>query len=166
MKIPETDSKFGDNYKLRSLCTGVVVACVGSVDALGEMLVEAIYVSSVSDNEVGERVQEEGKMEKAKVDGEESEFAPVVMLMSGLKVGQEGGDMLPLQLLVDYISGSLSGGDKESLLGKGSGANVARIIVAGGATGSNAFTKGDLDEMDVKKVRRDEEFVYIRCDFY
>ncbi|GMI01237.1 hypothetical protein TrVE_jg13776 [Triparma verrucosa] len=153
LKFLEKEDMFGYNYKVRDLVTGVVVAIVGVVDELGEMEVEAIFVGGIEQGDTGDRVKEEIEgMTKATVGDETSQQPPVVMLASGLQVGKSGGDMLPLQLLVDYISGSLCGGDAASLLGSGSGANVARVLIAGGATGSTFFTSGDLDEMDVKKA--------------
>ena len=89
LKFLEKEDKFGDNYKVRDLVTGVVVAIVGVVDELGEMEVEAIFVGGIEQGDTGDRVKEEIEgMTKATVRDETSQQPPVVMLASGLQVGK------------------------------------------------------------------------------
>ena len=56
-----------------------------------------------------------------------------VALVSGLGVGDEEGDPLRLQLLVDYLAGALGAGQDQSVA-----ARVARVVVAGGLLKSTA----------------------------
>ena len=84
------------------------------------------------------------------------------MLASGLNVGRDGADLLPLQLLADYVTGGLlPSSSPESLLGSASGANVARVVVAGGATGGKDLSAG-VDDFDVLDVKRAAEPVKVR----
>ncbi|GMI30533.1 hypothetical protein TeGR_g14858 [Tetraparma gracilis] len=63
-----------------------------------------------------------------------SESGPSVLLVSGLGVGGPSQDGLRLQMLLEHVSGETL--PDSELLSAGSGANVARMIVAGGGISS------------------------------
>lgn len=125
--------KIGDNLKKCELATGVVASVVGTVQDTGELKVEGIFLASISASSLPPVVSEESSsMTKAEVGDVKSNLDPCVLLVSGLMMGKEGGETLPLQLLTDYVSGASVEAEEKQLLGEGSGAHVCRVILCGG----------------------------------
>lgn len=125
--------KVGDNLKLCELATGIVASVVGSVMSTGEMEVEGIFLANLEAKDVPGVVEEEAAgVTKAKVGDVQSNLDPCVLLVSGLEMGKEGSETLPLQLLTDYISGASVEAEEEQLLGEGSGAHLCRVLLCGG----------------------------------
>ncbi|GMH66434.1 hypothetical protein TrRE_jg11696, partial [Triparma retinervis] len=130
----DVKDEVGDNLKLCELATGIVVSVVGSVTATGEMEVEGIFLANVEAKDVPGVVDEEAAgVVKAKVGDVQSNLDPCVLLVSGLKMGKEGSETLPLQLLTDYVSGASVEAEEEQLLGEGSGAHLCRVLLCGGS---------------------------------
>jgi DNA polymerase delta subunit 2 len=107
----------------RVLITGVVVAVRGKLNETGELLVEDICLPglppqrALNPTRLGDRY---------------------VALVSGLHIGHSTQSMLPLQLLIEHLTGQL-GCDEDHRLQ----ANIVRLIIAGNA--ACAPTSGSSD---------------------
>ena len=149
-----SDVKGGDGLAVDTLVTGAVVAVTGIVKETGDMMVEGIFApasvhGSSAHHPQGEQAQEGEKAATTRAtstDGKTGAAAPCVILMSGLEVGkEESSSSLPLQLLVDYISGSTV--PASALLDANSGANAARLLIAGNAC-AQSTSDAPMKELD------------------
>jgi DNA polymerase delta subunit 2 len=101
-----------------ALITGVVVGVVGTLSDAGELVVEGFCVPGLPPQPAAAPV---GNPREERY----------IALVSGLRVGQDETEMLPLQLLAEHLTGQL-GCDEDHRLQ----ANIVRLVVAGNATSS------------------------------
>ena len=102
-----------------ALVTGAVVGVKGTVTEAGELEVDSIYLPGM------------GPQAPMGPAGSESHATErYIALVSGLRVGNDAHDMLPLQLLAEHLTGQL-GCDEDHRLQ----ANIVRLVIAGNATG-------------------------------
>lgn len=107
------------------LVTGAVVAVKGTLSETGELDVEGICLPGMPP-----------QAPRAALAGPPA--GRYVAVVSGLRVGHDAHDMLPLQLLAEHLTGQL-GCDEDHRMQ----ANIVRLIVAGNATGCAAAGEGE-----------------------
>lgn len=124
------------------LMTGVVVGALGQVNSSGELEVEGICLP--------------GLPPQAAVPAAAAAGERYVALVSGLRVGADAHEMLPLQMLAEHLTGQLGDEQDHQLQ-----ANIVRLVIAGNATssglsgGADAPPPGGIDV--TKKVDKGEQ---------
>lgn len=106
--------------------TGAVVGVAGVLNEQGELYVEGICLPGLPDQMPLARAP-------GAADAPDAPAQRYIALVSGLRVGHDAEDMLPLQLLAEHLTGQL-GCDEDHRLQ----ANIVRLIIAGNATNSGA----------------------------
>ncbi|XP_013789110.1 DNA polymerase delta subunit 2-like, partial [Limulus polyphemus] len=109
------------NINVHSLVTGIIAAVLGEEEEGGKFRVEDLCFSSMPE-QIQRPLLEENKF---------------VLLVSGLGLTQNAEVPFPLQLMVDFIIGSL-GEESEQMLAS----EVSRIIIAGNSLNESTKTKG------------------------
>lgn len=101
--------------------TGAVVGVKGTVSEGGELEVEDVCLPGLPP---------QAQLGAARVQAAPSAAPRYVALVSGLRVGHDAYDMLPLQMLAEHLTGQL-GCDEDHRLQ----ASIVRLVIAGNATG-------------------------------
>ncbi|KAL6780503.1 POLD2 [Auxenochlorella protothecoides x Auxenochlorella symbiontica] len=114
-----------------SLVTGVVASVRGRILPSGEFCVSEICYAELGAQPVAPpplSLHSPGS-------GPQVARAPAryIALTSGLGIGDAGADPLPLQLMVDYLTGALGGREEQTLA-----SGVVRMVIAGGLLASSA----------------------------
>lgn len=111
------------------LVTGAVVGIKGTVSEAGELEVESICLPGLAP---------QAPLGTAVPAAPAAGAGRYIALVSGLRVGHDAHDMLPLQLLAEHLTGQL-GCDEDHRLQ----ANIVRLVIAGNATGCAAAGESD-----------------------
>eukprot|EP00123_Amoebidium_parasiticum_P000612 comp11460_c0_seq1/m.5893 comp11460_c0_seq1/g.5893 ORF comp11460_c0_seq1/g.5893 comp11460_c0_seq1/m.5893 type:complete len:485 (-) comp11460_c0_seq1:167-1621(-) len=109
--------KLTGNIPLQDIVTGVVIGVLGREVAGGDFLVLDYCFAGLAPQPPLPVHMDDGP-------------APYVALVSGLKIGKDTHDTLPVQLLVDYITGQLGALPEQEFQSQ-----VVRVIIAGNSLG-------------------------------
>ena len=110
----------GDALRDRTLVSGVVVAVRGAVNQSGEFEVEDICLPGLPEQQPLPAGPQRG--------GDR-----FVALVSGLHLGHESQPMLPLEMMREYLTGLLGGGEEHAAQ-----ASTVRLVIAGNSTSGSA----------------------------
>ncbi|XP_071546899.1 DNA polymerase delta subunit 2 [Panulirus ornatus] len=116
------------NIDVPTLVTGVVCAVLGSEDDKGKFKVEQICFAGLPASVPREIINDDR----------------YVVMVSGLELSSSVDSLLPLELLVDYITGHLGHSEEQAAV-----ARVSRVIIAGNSVSS---AKGEKDKPDKVKL--------------
>jgi len=109
-----------------ALVTGVVVAVRGTVNEAGELELEDICLPGLPRQQPLPTASEGGDH--------------FVALVSGLHLGHETQDMLPLEMMREYLTGMLGGTEEQAAQ-----ARTVRLVIAGNSTAGGAKAEGGSD---------------------
>eukprot|EP00744_Colponema_vietnamica_P014891 GILI01020853.1.p1 GENE.GILI01020853.1~~GILI01020853.1.p1 ORF type:complete len:379 (+),score=115.32 GILI01020853.1:392-1528(+) len=113
---PET----AESFKVGRLVTGMVVAVRGMEMANGDFSVKDFCFPGIK---VPPALP---KAESMQVEGSPSSQAPLIALVSGLRVGSTAHDSVRLQVLVDYLTGLVGSAEEQKFVSR-----ICRLVVAG-----------------------------------
>ncbi|XP_069170997.1 DNA polymerase delta subunit 2 [Procambarus clarkii] len=119
------------NIDVPKLITGLVSAVLGKEGDGGKFIVEDVCFAGLP-TPVPREVIEEDRF---------------VLLVSGLELSASVDSLLPLELLVDYVSGHLGHSQEQAAV-----AQVSRIIIAGNSVSS---AKGEKEKPDKVKLMKE-----------
>ena len=105
--------------KVAQLVTGAVLAFVGILHENGALIVSDMCAPGLPP-------QRKIALHSSSSDAKESDSDPLMLLVSGLSLGDPTSDPLATDLLVDYVTGNLGGSADHA-----EAARIAQVIVAG-----------------------------------
>lgn len=118
----------------RPLMTGMVICAAGACNQAGELEVEEFVLPGLPPQRPLAAAEDGGDR--------------YVALVSGLHLGHDSQDMLPLQLLAEHLTGQLGCAEDHRMQ-----ANIVRVVVAGNAICAASSAEGRADQPDgLKKV--------------
>eukprot|EP01134_Creolimax_fragrantissima_P004579 CFRG4579T1 len=111
-------SLIGSNLPLNSVVSGVVMACYGIENADGEFYVSSYCFAGMAPQTSRDVVSESAEGDK------------YIGLVSGLNVGPQNKNLYNIQMMADYLTGSLGNANEQSVASK-----ISHLMVLGDVMG-------------------------------